>query len=86
MFFDYPRYPKLDKNGSEVLKDKYLERNNNIEYSKELINIIYKMMENDPNKRPNSGYILKKLKKYIIHEEFIAQVYIQFIELFLVLI
>ena len=74
MFWIYPRTPIMDIaalfSNQDIMKlvDLPIKHNNNY-YSKELVDIIYKMIEIDKNKRPNSEQILKMLiyefnKKY----------------------
>ena len=67
-FWHLPRVPSISFNGDIKLVD--IPIKNNIDfYSKELVDIIYKMIEIDQNKRPSSDEILKSLvyefnKKY----------------------
>ena len=62
-FWHLPRVPALSIDGGIKLVDVPI-RNNKDEYSKELIDIIYKMIERDKNQRPDSDTVLNLL----IHE------------------
>ena len=74
LFWMFPRAPVMDIaalfGGEDIMKlvDLPIKNNNNY-YSKELVDIIYKMIERDKNKRPSSPEILNMLiqgfnKKY----------------------
>ena len=60
-FWEYPRIPRRNLLGGITLEDKPIEKNKDF-YSKELVDIIYKMLEKDKNKRPNSETILNLLQ------------------------
>ena len=60
-FWQYPRMPRRSYLGGIILEDIPIEKNKDV-YSKELIEIIYKMLEKDKNKRPNSKTILNLLQ------------------------
>ena len=67
-FWKFPRVPGISFDGGIKLNDVPIENNKDV-YSKELIDIIYKMLELDKNKRPTSQEILNLLtiefnKKY----------------------
>ena len=67
LFWIYPRTPVMDIaaifNGKDVMNLVDLPIKNNKDfYSKELVSIIYQMIEKDKNKRPNSKQVLDKLK------------------------
>ena len=74
MYWNCPRSPVMDISalfgGNDILKLVDLPiKNNKDYYSKELVNIIYQMIEKDKNKRPNSEQVLNMLiyefnKKY----------------------
>ena len=67
-FWDFPRKPVMDMNLDLKIVDMQIQHNKNY-YSKELVDIINKMIEKDKTKRPNSEAILNMLiqefnKKY----------------------
>ena len=67
-FWHLPRVPQINFKGDIKLNDVPIKNNINY-YSNELINIIYKMIEIDKNKRPDSATVLNLLnyefnKKY----------------------
>ena len=67
-FWKFPRVPGISFEGGIKLIEVPIENNKDV-YSKELINIIYKMLELDKNKRPTSEEVLNLLtiefnKKY----------------------
>ena len=57
-FWDFPRKPVMDVNLDLKIEDIPIQNNNNY-YSKELIEIIYKMLEKDKYKRPTADEVLK---------------------------
>ena len=59
-FWHLPRTPTINFDGGIKLNDEPIKNNKNY-YSNELINIIYKMIEIDKNKRPDSATVLNLL-------------------------
>ena len=67
-FWDFPRKPAMNMNLDLTIADMPIQHNKDF-YSKELVDIIYKMIEKDKNKRPTSQEALNMLiqefnKKY----------------------
>ena len=67
-FWDFPRKPAMNMNLDLTIVDMPIQYNKDF-YSKELVDIIYKMIEKDKNKRPTSQEALNMLiqefnKKY----------------------
>ena len=67
-FWDFPRKPIMDENLDLQIVDIPIKYNQNV-YSKELVDIIYKMIDVDKNTRPTADEVLKLLiqefnKKY----------------------
>jgi len=67
-FWDFPRKPAMDMNLDLTIVDMPIQYNKDF-YSKELVDIIYKMIEKDKNQRPTSQEALNMLiqefnKKY----------------------
>ena len=61
-FWDFPRKPAMDMNLELTIVDMPIQHNQNF-YSKELVDIIKKMIEKDKNKRPSSKEVLDMLIK-----------------------
>ena len=61
-FWDFPRKPVMDMNLEIKINDMPIQHNENY-YSKELVDIIFKMIEKDKNKRPTSEEALNMLVK-----------------------
>jgi serine/threonine protein kinase len=59
-FWDFPRKPAMDMNLDLTIVDMPIQYNKDF-YSKELVDIIYKMIEKDKNQRPTSQEALNML-------------------------